>query len=56
MQIIIYSATLCLFQHTSRQSHSNHLKVGKIAVTRRPATRMRDPVWGSLLVLRLEIT
>ena len=38
MQIIIYRATLCLFQHRSRQSyHSNHLKVGKTAVT--PQTR-----------------
>ena len=34
MQIIIYHAALCLFQHTSHQSHhSNLLKVGKIAVT-----------------------
>ena len=38
MQIIIYRAPLCLFQHTSRATnHSNHLKVGKIAVT--PQTR-----------------
>ena len=38
MQIIIYRATLCLFQHTNRQSHhSNHIKVGKISVT--PQTR-----------------
>ena len=39
MQIIIYRVTLlCLFQHKSRQSyHSNHLKVGRIAVT--PQTR-----------------
>ena len=33
MRIISYRATLCLFQHTSRQYHSNLLKVGKIAVT-----------------------
>ena len=38
MQIIIYRVTLCLFRNTSRQSpHSNHLKVGKVAVT--PQTR-----------------
>ena len=41
MQIIIYRATLWLFQHTSRQSlHFNQLfclKVGKIVVT--PQTR-----------------
>ena len=44
MQIIIYRATLCLFQHTSRQSyHSNHLKVIKIAVT----SQTRNPHAGT---------
>ena len=65
MEIIIRRATLCLFQHTSRQSHhSNHLKMGKIAVTpltRKPNAKIavtpqtRNPharlVWGGLLVL-----
>ena len=38
MQLIIHRATLCLFQHTSRQSHHyNQLKLDKIAVT--PQTR-----------------
>ena len=33
-QIIISRATLCLFQHASRQSHHyNHLKMGKIPIT-----------------------
>ena len=49
-QIIISRATLCLFQHASRQSHYyNHVKMGKLPITpRRPATRMREPVSGSL--------
>ena len=38
MQITIYCATSCLFQHTNRKSHHyNYLKVGEIAVT--PQTR-----------------
>ena len=55
MRIISYRATLCLFQHTSRQYHSNHLKVGKIAVTPQTHNPHARPVWGSLLVLELEI-